>query len=166
MPGKQENGYLFRTGGGEQGTINQIVVAPIASSETGEAISALLVGFEPTGPNAEGNPSPILNGIWLGDSLHLPALGDKVSMELEAQVRRSLPAVVPQGGDDSEQSFTAQLDGSPVLVFWKRLNPGSIFPTAYEVCVLPARRVPRSAAASALADQRSGRDGVAGRFGG
>ena len=137
LPDKQENGYFFRKARGERGAVNQVIVAPIASSETGEVISALLVSFEPTGLDAVRDGPSIRNGLWLDDSLYLPALAEKELTELNAQVRRALPARTFLAGDGSEQSFTAQIDGAPFLVFFKLLNPGSVFPLAYEVCVCP-----------------------------
>ena len=137
LPDKQENGYFFRTASGERGAINQVVVAPIASSETGEVISALLVGFEPTGLDPARDGAPIRNGLWLDGSLYLPALAGEDSTELNARIRQILSARTSLAGDGSEQSFTARIGGSPFLVFFKLLNPGSVFPPAYEVCVCP-----------------------------
>ena len=41
-----------RTAGERRGTINEVITVPIVSSETGEDIAALMVGFEPVDLNA------------------------------------------------------------------------------------------------------------------
>ena len=37
----------------------------------------------------------------------------------------------------TEHQFEIAIDGTPSLLFFKRLNPGSLFPAAYEVCLYP-----------------------------
>src|SRR5439155_23249394 len=34
-------------------------------------------------------------------------------------------------------SFSVRINGAPHLLFYKRLNPGSIFPPVYEICIYP-----------------------------
>jgi signal transduction histidine kinase len=37
----------------------------------------------------------------------------------------------------SEHQFEITIDGAPCLLFYKWLNPGSLFPPAYEICIYP-----------------------------
>src|SRR5207248_11317312 len=39
--------------------------------------------------------------------------------------------------DQSENCFRVDIGGAPQLLFYKRLNPASLFPPAYEICVYP-----------------------------
>ena len=39
--------------------------------------------------------------------------------------------------DREQDNFRVNVDGAPQLLFYKRLNPGSLFPAAYEICVYP-----------------------------
>jgi len=36
-----------------------------------------------------------------------------------------------------QNNFTVRVNGAPHLLFYKRLNPGSLFPPAYEICLYP-----------------------------
>jgi signal transduction histidine kinase len=42
-----------------------------------------------------------------------------------------------RNSDREQHNFRVDIDGSPHLLFYKRLNPGSFFPPAYEICVYP-----------------------------
>jgi signal transduction histidine kinase len=132
LPDKQQTGYLVRTVGAERGAINEVIIVPIVSSETGENISALMVGFEPVNLNTSHANTPIRSGIWLDGSLRLSAFEEAALTELNEQVSQ-----VILNRDGPERSFTARIEGNPYLVFYKKLNPASIFPPAYEVCVCP-----------------------------
>jgi len=39
--------------------------------------------------------------------------------------------------DRAQNNFRIDVDGVPQLLFYKRLNPASLFPPAYEICVYP-----------------------------
>ena len=132
LPDKQEIAYLIRTAGPWRGAIIETTTVPIRSSESGEIISALMVGFEPINFSAATAGPLIRRGVWVGDALHMPGLGDGPTEELAAQVRATVPA-----DDGSERRLAVRLEGAPHLAFAKRINPGSVFPPAYEVCVYP-----------------------------
>src|SRR5439155_2706518 len=69
--------------------------------------------------------------IWLRDRLYLPSLADSVqAMVLGREVARAIAPL-----DGVEKSFRVQVNGVPHLLFYKRLNPDSLFPPAYEICV-------------------------------
>ena len=73
---------------------------------------------------------------------------------------------VIQTADGPERSFAVRVEGAPYLVFYKKLNPGSIFPPAYEVCVYPLAESLAGQTAAALADRRRRRARAAGRAAG
>ena len=39
--------------------------------------------------------------------------------------------------DQAQSNFTVHVNGAPQLLFYKRLNPNSLFPPAYEICIYP-----------------------------
>lgn len=131
-PTRPEIGYLQRDAPGNGETVDEIIAMPITSTETGEVIAALVLGFKPFDLTTLGADSGIRRGIWLEGRLSLPALTASAAEAVSAQVRRIMAA--PIGG---EQGVPARIDGEPCLLFCKLLNPGSVFPAAFEVCIYP-----------------------------
>jgi signal transduction histidine kinase len=131
-PGISQTGYLWRQadGGGEM--IDEVIAMPVVSTETREVVAALVLGFKPVDLRDAGADAGIRNGIWLKGRLHLPALAEYARAMLAAELARSTAAA-----DRTESSFTVEVDGAPSLLFYKLLNPGSLFPPAYEVCIYP-----------------------------
>ena len=132
LPASQQVGYLVRTAGAERGTVNEVITVPIVSSETDEIISALMVGFEPVNLAAAHPRLSIQSGTWLEGKLYLPVLPERALTELNAQVSGAILRV-----DGPERSLSVRVEGVPYLVFYKKLNPDSIFSPAYEVCLYP-----------------------------
>ncbi len=124
VPDRQQLGYLAQSPGG----LVEIIAVPIVSSETGEAIAALVLGFKPVAFGGTG----IRSGIWLDGRLHLTGLSEASRSALAAQVE---PLVAAPNFAATPQRV--MLDGAPHLLFAQQLNPGSVFPPAYEVCVYP-----------------------------
>src|SRR5436305_3111821 len=72
------------------------------------------------------------SGIWVDGHLHLPALAASARGPLNEKVTPALT------NSDSEQNyFRVEVAGAPQLLFHKRLNPGSLFPPAYEIFLYP-----------------------------
>lgn len=128
---QQQVGYLERTAVGDHSTVDEIIAVPIVSMVTGEVISALVLGFEPEelGRNRPG--SEIRSGIWLRDRLHLPALSGAEQQTLSAAVAGFIATRQP------ETSFEVRIGGAPHLLFYKQLNPDSLYAPAYEVALYP-----------------------------
>ncbi len=132
LPDTPQTGYILRDAGAPGETIDEVIAMPIISSENGEAISAIVLGFVPP---ALGGGSPdawIQGGIWLGGHLDLPAVPGPSRGELAARLTREIAA-----SDGDHGGFEVRSDEAPYLVSFKRLNPGSLFPAAYEVSVFP-----------------------------
>ncbi|MFL6543104.1 MAG: sensor histidine kinase [Chthoniobacterales bacterium] len=126
LPDQQQIGYLFREETGATETVEQVIAMPISSTETGAVIAALLVGF----PAGENNIAHALHsGIWTRRQLHLPALPRAAQIAIADELTRVV------GVTADENSLTIDVEGTPHLLFYKRLNPGSLFPAAYEICV-------------------------------
>ena len=131
VPGEQQIGYLLRKPDEPGETIDEVIAMPIISSETSQAIAAIVVGVKPVELGRRRQPSSIKSGIWLKDHLYLPSLADSAQATmLGHELTR---AVAPLDG--VEKSFRVQVNGVPHLLFYKRLNPNSLFPPAYEICI-------------------------------
>jgi signal transduction histidine kinase len=132
VPAKQQIGYLLRatTDGAE--TIDEVIAAPIISTETDQPIAAIVVGFKPVELGRHRVAASIRSGIWLEGRLHLPSVADSAQTMLNQELTRVM--ALP---DQSERSFRVAVNGVPHLLFYKRLNPDSLFPPAYEICIYP-----------------------------
>ena len=64
--------------------------------------------------------------------MHLPSQADSSNEVLGHELIQAI--AMP---NLSERSFRVSVNGLPHLVFYKQLNPGSLFPPAYEVCIFP-----------------------------
>src|SRR5215469_1850467 len=110
------------------GDIHEVIAVPIFSTDTGDLVSALVIGFKPL---ELGNKSTgMQSGIWMDGRLHLPTLAPSGRASLSQDIKSAL------ANSDSEQNyFRVEVTGAPQLLFYKLLNPGSLFPPAYEVCL-------------------------------
>ncbi len=129
---KIQTGYLLRAAGNGDEMIDEIIALPIVSSETGGAIAALVLGFNPADLLRRQEPAGIRSGIWVNGRLHLPVLPRTARIALAQEIAGDMAAT-----NRTENSFAVQVEGSPCLLFYLRLNPGSLFAPAYEVCIYP-----------------------------
>jgi signal transduction histidine kinase len=130
VPGGPQLGYL--TIGAGESLVLELIAMPIVSSETQEPIAALVLGFPPVLLDPTQFAVQIVSGIWTAQQLHLAALPPEAQQRLHGEVAAKM---AEQGAP--EGSFETELAGSPCMLFYKRLNPGSLYPPAYEVCVFP-----------------------------
>lgn len=132
LPEKQQTGYLLRMAGTEEELIDEIISVPITSTETNEVIAVLVVGFKPVEVEEKRAGEGMKSGIWVNSWLHMPALSESARTAIDQEMTRALAAP-----NSAERSFRVQVEGNPCLLFYKQLNPGSVFPAAYEVCIYP-----------------------------
>jgi signal transduction histidine kinase len=131
LPGERQIGYLARNGNGPE-TIEEIIAMPIISTETNEPIAAIVVGFKPIELTGQSPVSGIKRGIWLKGRLHLPSPANSSETFFGNEVAEAM-----EHPGRAEQSFTVNLNGAAHLLFYKQLNPNSLFPPAYEICIYP-----------------------------
>src|SRR5258708_5909523 len=125
LPDTRQIGYIQSAG-----AIVEVIAVPIFSTDTGDLVSALVIGFKPFEP--ENKNDGMQSGIWVDGHLHLPALAPSAQDSLNQKVTPAL------ANSDSEQNyFRVEVAGAPQLLFHKRLNPESLFPPAYEICLYP-----------------------------
>lgn len=127
-PESQQLGYLLR---GADQTLFEVIAMPIISTESGEVIAALVLGFK-SAIEASAPESGIRRGVWVDGRLHIGGLAAEERAGLAAEVTQEIGA-----GKGTASRFRREIGGAPHLLFYNRLNPGSLFPAAYEVCVYP-----------------------------
>src|SRR6202140_2267101 len=86
LPEMQQIGYLPESGDVARETVDEVMVVPIFSTETGDVISALVVGFEPFELARQHIGAGINSGIWLNGRLHLPTLSESAQAYLGAEI--------------------------------------------------------------------------------
>ena len=125
LPETQQIGYVQSAG-----DVHEVIAAPIFSTDTGALVSALVIGFKPL--ELENKFTGMQSGIWVDGHLHLPAL----PLSAKTSLNEKITSVLANSG--SEQNyFRVDVAGAHQLLFYKRLNPGSLFPPAYEICAYP-----------------------------
>ena len=121
LPDKRQLGYIRSAG-----DIHEVIAMPIFSSDTGDLVSALVIGFKPL--ELEDKHTGMQSGVWVDGHLHLPVLAPAAQKNLNDKITSAVAK------SDSEQDyFRVEVAGAPHLLFYKRLNPGSLFPPAYEI---------------------------------
>ncbi len=130
LPEKQQIGYLTEYVDLADETVDEVIAVPIFSTETGEVISALVVGFKPFEIASKRAGVEVKSGIWAGRRLYMPSLPKAAQTILNNEISNALSKA-----KRAKNSFTVTIQEVPQLLFYKRLNPGSLFPPAYEICV-------------------------------
>jgi signal transduction histidine kinase len=132
VPREQQRGYLVRKIGPAGDAVVETIAVPIISTETAETIAALVLGFKPVELGGKRTDQGMRSGIWVNGRLHLPAFAEAVQTALGNDVSRAISSSA--GG---EGSLNVRVGEAAHLLFYKRLNPDSLYPPAYEVCLFP-----------------------------
>ncbi len=132
LPQTMQTGYLTRRDETGRPTIDEMIAVPIRSTETNDVIAALVLGFKPVEAMPHGESIGMKSGILADGELQLTAFDKEAGTQIARAVASSLahPA-------EKEESLRTTIEGVPHLLFFKRLNPESDYPPAYEVCVYP-----------------------------
>jgi signal transduction histidine kinase len=128
----QQIGYVRENVDGKNELVDEIVAVPIFSTETGNVISALVVGFTPFELTGKGAGAGMESGIWVNGRLYLPSLSKAAQSALGRDVTKAVT-----NSASAQNNLTVTINGARQLLFYRRLNPDSLFPPAYEVCVYP-----------------------------
>src|SRR5437899_3673786 len=132
LPETQQIGYIRKNSDATDEIVDQVVAVPIFSTETGEVISTLVVGFRPIELTGKGAGAGMNNGIWVNGQLHLPVLSKSAQAALGREIAKAL-----SNSASAQNNFTVTVNAARQLLFYKRLNPDSLFPPAYQICVYP-----------------------------
>jgi signal transduction histidine kinase len=130
LPDKQQIGYLTEDVDSPNESLDEVIAVPIFSSEAGDVISALVVGFKPFEIASNRSGVEMKSGIWTGGRLHMPSLSKAAQTTLASEISSALSK-----GNRARKDFTVAVENVPQLLFYKRLNPQSLFPPAYQICV-------------------------------
>src|SRR2546429_1224571 len=107
LPEKQQSGYLSHPDGGSD-RVDEIIAFPIFSTETGEIISALVIGFKPLEIVPKSDDAGIKSGIWVNGRLHLASLSQSELGALGNEITRALTR-----SDSVLNNFTVRVNGAP-----------------------------------------------------
>jgi signal transduction histidine kinase len=132
LPETPQVGYISETAERAAETADEVLAVPIFSTETGEVISALVVGFKPLEQSGRRAGAGIKSGIWVNGRLHLPSLPQNAQTALAVEIANAVART-----NRTQNSFAVAVNDTPHLLFYRRSNPDSLYPPAYEVCVYP-----------------------------
>src|SRR6476620_4693728 len=108
LPHTRQIGYIQSAG-----AIHEVIAVPIFSTDTGDLVAALVIGFKPF--ELENKSTGMQSGIWVDGHLHLPALSPSAQNVLNEKITSAL------ANFDSEQNyFRVEVAGEPQLLFYKR----------------------------------------------
>ncbi len=130
---KVQTGYLTRLEPSGERTADEMIAVPVRSSETNEVISALVLGFKPV---EAGGSVGMKSGIMVDGKLQLFASDEAAEERIAQQVKSELAQAKGE-----THSLRTTLNGAPHLLFYKRLNPDSVYAPAYEVCLYPLHQL-------------------------
>src|SRR5438552_2089155 len=108
LPGKQEIGYLTEDVDLADKTVDEVIAVPIFSSETGEVISALVVGFKPFEITSKRVGVEVKSGIWVDGRLHMPSLSKAAQTILGNEISKALSK-----SDRVHNNFTVTVEDVP-----------------------------------------------------
>lgn len=127
VPQSQQNGFLVTP----DDDIVELIATPIVSTETGDAIAALVAGF-PVATN-DRPQAGLQSGLWKDGRLRMTTLSEPSRARLEKEVA----AVIAKDEEAGARGVPVKVDDAEQMLFVERLNPGSMFPPAYEVGIFP-----------------------------
>ena len=132
LPISDQTGYMLRKSDGEPDNVAEIIAVPVFSSESGEVISAVVLGFHRIRLSERHGREGIRRGVWLGGDLHFA--------DLQGSSRETLVAHLEEAGEEvesGERGIETTIGDVPHLTFFKCVNPGSAYPPAFEVYAYP-----------------------------
>ena len=130
LPTHQETGYLeVNRQHGSQ--LLEVIAMPILSTESGEVISAIVIGFRPLDFADPSHPSSIKTGTWSQGHLFVDDLSPSVAAQMNDGIASALLKDPQQG------RLNLTVERNAYLLVYYRLDPLSLFPPAYEVFIYP-----------------------------
>jgi signal transduction histidine kinase len=126
LDAEQQVGFVEQPSG-DGSDVTALIATPIISTENGEVIAALVLGFRPFDFAGQ---REMKRGVWTNHRLHFAGLSAAAQVQLSADI-----AAAAAAGEEGRRRLT--IDGAPHLMFFKRLNPGSLYPPAFEVSLYP-----------------------------
>src|SRR5262249_8592429 len=122
LPNTQQIGYIQQNTEADEGSIDEVIAVPIFSTSTGDVISALVIGFKPLELAEKNAEVGMKSGVWVNGRLYLSSLPKSAQASLNEKITNAVA-----NSDREQDNFRVTVDGAPQLLFYKRLNPGSLF---------------------------------------
>src|SRR4029077_5130173 len=120
LPDTRQMGYIRSAV-----AIHEVIAVPIFSTDTGDLVSALVIGFKPF--ELENKNTGMQSGIWVDGHLHLPALTPSAQDSLNQKVTPALAS------SDSEQNyFRVEVAGGAQPLFHKGRKPRALSSHTHE----------------------------------
>ncbi len=137
----QEIGYMAIKGtDGQQAQLREFIVTPLVNQATEEFLGTLIMGFrvQDFGESAmyQFSDKALISGIWLDRELYTKTIPEGVRATVAERVAEEV-----QSKQSTSHEDTIGLDGVPHRLFYKILNPDSIFPPAAQVCLFSMKEV-------------------------
>jgi len=131
IPERPQFGALVKSNANGS-TIDEIVELPVLSTETGDLIAGLVMGFDsnPVGPSRASET--LQSGTFIDHHLNLPGLPSTAANQLETPL--SNLSIPPHGNRDGAQ---VEIGGTAYLAAYEQTNRGSLYPPVYDVTIYP-----------------------------
>lgn len=129
LPDAEQIGYLLHPTPDGGTHVEEFQATPIISMETGQPIAALVVGFRSSELSGGRSRTELKTGMWLGGQLHFPGLTEVARGGLAGVMSRAFTSP-----DPGWSRLVTMIDSQSHLLLYRRLNPGSQYRPAYEVC--------------------------------
>lgn len=129
LPEREEVGYIVEETTAGERMIHEVVATPIVSSETGEAIAALVLVFKPLKLPAGFMRNGVRSAIWADGHVDLKTIPAVAAREMER--------IMGDATARAEGAMPVDIDGAPHLLHFKNLNPGSSFHPGVLVSLFP-----------------------------
>src|SRR2546430_16760567 len=105
LPETQQIGYIRENADDADEIVDEVGAVPIFSTETGDVISALVVGFKPFELIGKGAGLGTKRGIWLNGLWHFPPLPKLAQVALASEIPKPITNSPPW-----ENNFTTTLN--------------------------------------------------------
>lgn len=138
--GSQQVGYVVIRSAEGENQLAEVVTTPILEPD-GKMPGGLVLGFPPIDFTSKQSGGDMKNGILLGGRLYMAGMREPELTVLS----REIAAAIGSSGQSGDNSML-NIRGEPHLLFFKNINPGSRYATAYQVSFYPL--------AASLAEQK------------
>jgi signal transduction histidine kinase len=128
----KEAAFFASNSTGKRPHIDEIISTPVLSTEDGEFMGTMLLGFKPASFSTVFADARTRSGIWMDGHLYLLSAGGGTRSVLEEEIGR---AFGKPGNDEGRLSLL--LGSTPHLLIYKLLNPDGNLSPAYQVSLYP-----------------------------
>lgn len=129
LPQSIQDGFLLRR---NERTVDELIAMPIRASENDEVMAVLVLGIRPVAGYFHSSEVGMQSGIMVDGELRLPGVEEEVERRLGGKI---MPVLAQSNKSEGKLRLTH--GERRHWLYFKRLNPGSIYPPAYAVFLCP-----------------------------